>query len=46
MARAIHKRCCCPPESASAADYLGSTRGTVSQTLLSLEAKGLIVRQR
>lgn len=30
---------------AALADYLGSTRGTVSQTLLSLEAKGLIERQ-
>lgn len=30
---------------AALAEYLGSTRGTVSQTLLSLEAKGLIERQ-
>jgi DNA-binding MarR family transcriptional regulator len=30
---------------AALADYLGSTRGTVSQTLLSLEAKGLIERE-
>lgn len=30
---------------AALADYLGSTRGTVSQTLLALEAKGLIERQ-
>ncbi|NWG72402.1 MAG: MarR family transcriptional regulator [Parvularculaceae bacterium] len=30
---------------AALADYLGSTRGTVSQTLISLEAKGLIERQ-
>jgi DNA-binding MarR family transcriptional regulator len=30
---------------AALADYLGSTRGTVSQTLLSLEAKGLVERQ-
>ena len=30
---------------ASLADYLGSTRGTVSQTLLALEAKGLVERQ-
>ncbi len=30
---------------AALADYLGSTRGTVSQTLLSLEAKGLIERR-
>lgn len=27
------------------ADYLGSTRGTVSQTLLALEAKGLVERR-
>lgn len=26
------------------ADYLGTTRGTVSQTLLALEARGLVVR--
>lgn len=30
---------------AALADYLGSTRGTVSQTLLALEAKGLIERR-
>jgi DNA-binding MarR family transcriptional regulator len=30
---------------AALAEYLGSTRGTVSQTLISLEAKGLIERQ-
>ncbi|MEQ1865602.1 MAG: MarR family transcriptional regulator [Micropepsaceae bacterium] len=30
---------------AALADFLGSTRGTVSQTLLSLEAKGLIERR-
>ncbi|MBP6013949.1 MAG: MarR family transcriptional regulator [Alphaproteobacteria bacterium] len=30
---------------AALADYLSSTRGTVSQTLLSLEAKGLVERQ-
>jgi DNA-binding MarR family transcriptional regulator len=30
---------------AALAEYLGSTRGTVSQTLMSLEAKGLIQRQ-
>jgi DNA-binding MarR family transcriptional regulator len=30
---------------AALAEYLGSTRGTVSQTLMSLEAKGLIERQ-
>lgn len=30
---------------AALADYLGSTRGTVSQTLLALEAKGLIEKQ-
>jgi DNA-binding MarR family transcriptional regulator len=30
---------------AALAEYLGSTRGTVSQTLLSLEAKDLIERQ-
>ena len=30
---------------AALADFLGSTRGTVSQTLLALEAKGLIERQ-
>lgn len=30
---------------AALADYLGSTRGTVSQTLLSLEGKGLIERK-
>lgn len=30
---------------AALADYLGSTRGTVSQTLSALEAKGLIERQ-
>jgi DNA-binding MarR family transcriptional regulator len=30
---------------AALADYLGSTRGTVSQTLIALEAKGLIARQ-
>lgn len=30
---------------AALAEYLGSTRGTVSQTLLALEAKGLIERQ-
>lgn len=29
---------------AALADYLGTTRGTVSQTLLALEAKGLLVR--
>lgn len=30
---------------AALAEYLGSTRGTISQTLISLEAKGLIERQ-
>lgn len=30
---------------AALADYLGSTRGTVSQTLIALEQKGLIERQ-
>jgi DNA-binding MarR family transcriptional regulator len=30
---------------AALAEHLGSTRGTVSQTLISLEAKGLIERQ-
>lgn len=30
---------------AALADYLGTTRGTVSQTLLALEAKGLVERQ-
>lgn len=30
---------------AALAEFLGSTRGTVSQTLLALEAKGLIERQ-
>jgi DNA-binding MarR family transcriptional regulator len=30
---------------AALAEYLGSTRGTVSQTLMALEAKGLIRRQ-
>ena len=30
---------------AALADYLGSTRGTVSQTLMALEAKGLVERQ-
>lgn len=30
---------------AALAEYLGSTRGTVSQTLISLETKGLIERQ-
>lgn len=30
---------------AALADYLGSTRGTVSQTLFALEAKGLIERR-
>lgn len=29
---------------AALADYLGSTRGTVSQTLIALEAKGLVAR--
>ena len=31
---------------AALADYLGSTRGTVSQTLIALEDKGLIARQQ
>lgn len=30
---------------AAVAEYLGATRGTVSQTLLALEAKGYLVRQ-
>lgn len=30
---------------AAVADYLGSTRGTVSQTLISLEQKGCVTRQ-
>ncbi|MFN3958741.1 MAG: MarR family winged helix-turn-helix transcriptional regulator [Parvularculaceae bacterium] len=30
---------------AALADYLGSTRGTVSQTLLALESKGLVERR-
>jgi DNA-binding MarR family transcriptional regulator len=30
---------------AALADYLGSTRGTVSQTLMALEAKGLIEKE-
>lgn len=30
---------------AALAEYLGSTRGTVSQTLLALEAKGMVERQ-
>lgn len=31
---------------AALADYLGSTRGTVSQSLIALERKGLIVREQ
>jgi DNA-binding MarR family transcriptional regulator len=31
---------------AALADYLVSTRGTVSQTLIALESKGLVVRQQ
>jgi DNA-binding MarR family transcriptional regulator len=30
---------------AALADYLGATRGTVSQSLIALEAKGLVVRR-
>ncbi len=31
---------------AALADYLGSTRGTVSQTLIALESKGLVEKQK
>jgi DNA-binding MarR family transcriptional regulator len=31
---------------AALADYLGSTRGTVSQTLIALESKGLVLRRQ
>ena len=31
---------------AALSDYLGSTRGTVSQTLIALEQKGFVTRQR
>ena len=41
LARA--NRFSCTP--AALADFLGSTRGTVSQTLMALEAKGLIERR-